>query len=258
MQHTISNLPPLPRVVFDFMDEYMKNDTNGALSSVIETAGLTKAILSIVNTTLYDLPAIHNLEKAVSVIGREILFGIVLALGAQRALKTNLGVYGISNEQFFKTMILQNEAAHLWCDNGYKKYKKNIALLSLISDIGKFGIAKHLANKNIDPIVLQKANSFATLYRSENELLGISSEKVTVLMLQKWGFPKEPLLILENFCMHKKASGNDEIKQAHILHVIKTLYNIKEHHSPNAVHEALLAAKHYELDDFENVVRLSE
>jgi HD-like signal output (HDOD) protein len=258
MQHTISNLPPLPRIVFDFMDEYTKNDSNGALSSVIENAGLTKQILSIVNTTLYDLPTINSLEKAVSVIGREILFGIVLCLGVQRALKTNLGVYGTSNEMFFKTMIFQNEAAHLWCDNKYVKYKKNITLLSLISEVGKFGIAKHISNKNIDPIALQKANSFATLRQSEKELLGTTSEAVTVAMLQEWGFPKQPLHILEKFCTHSQPSDNDDIKQTHILHVIKTLYNIKEHHTPNAVHEAILAAKHYELHDFENVVRLSE
>ncbi|MGM0623960.1 MAG: HDOD domain-containing protein [Campylobacterota bacterium] len=252
MHITISNLPLLPQVVYEAVGLIQNNQPMDAVANIVsKDVELKDFLLNLANSKLYGLPAeVKSIENALSVIGLEVLYGVVLNYGAKSTLKSDISVYGTTYDYFFSMLVMQDELVNQWCSNFYKNLRNPLAKLVLVSDVGKIGFAKCLSNKkNLDHTLLKSATSHEEIHKAEKKLLGLTSEEASALMLQKWQLKHETIDILQYYD-HYKVLDSQKIQLFQMLDVVKTCINIKQNYQEDAIKKASQKAKDYGLEGF--------
>ncbi len=153
--------------------------------------GLTSHILRVVNSPVYNLMRpVQSVERAVVILGEQVIVGIALRYIASHLFDKNLPGYRSRGGDLWnhdlRVAIASREIARL---SDYEIGPDLAFTAGLLHDIGKVVIADFLGDSSeyiVDKI--QEAH-FKDFLKGENALLGTNHTEVGYIMAKDWGLP---------------------------------------------------------------------
>jgi len=175
----------------------LKNlDENASLReiSVIisKDIALSTKLVQYVNKPYFGVTKeISAVNQAITFLGKERTLAFAFSSGVKDCLGIDLSFYGLDEEKFNKINFLRSQLAAYW----YKKVDFSefiiVSSAAMLGAIGKIYLNEVL--KETDTIRQEKFKKYIKFDRlfAEDDVLEISSEKISAMLLNKWGFSNE-------------------------------------------------------------------
>ncbi|MEF3254034.1 MAG: HDOD domain-containing protein [Deferribacterales bacterium] len=213
------NIPPLPAIAQELLKLTRNDETS--LKKIIDKIktdqGFSAKILKLINSPFYALrKEITSIDQASMLIGAATIKNIVLSISIESFYQKNFSYYKMSGTELWKhsleTAVLAESIAkklRLDSDAAY--------LAGLMHDIGKIVLVDFLTQEIND-------------YNDEKNILGITHQEVSSIILSKWGLATTIISAVEehhnissevinrvifyaNQLSHKKSSDEELINQ---------------------------------------------
>lgn len=163
------------------------------ISSIIsKDIALSTSLVEYVNKPFFGVvKEISSVNQAITFLGKEKTLAFAFNYGVKDSLGIDLSFYGLDEEKFNKINFLRSQLATLW----YKKVSFSeyiiISSAAMLGAIGKIYLNQIL--KEMDKINQEKFKTYVKFDRlfAEDDILEISSEKISAMLLNKWGFSSE-------------------------------------------------------------------
>jgi len=185
------------------------NDSDHGLHDIItivkHDAALTANILKVVNSAaIASKTPVTAIERAVSLLGEDIIVGVALSNAAYQLFHSELEGYagrpGELWEHDLRTAIASKKVA------GYAENNINEDLVftcGLIHDLGKALISNFLKDIINEVIAAIDAGKFKDYSTAEKEMLGLDHSHVGYELARHWNLP-EPLPTVIRYHHHPK------------------------------------------------------
>jgi HD-like signal output (HDOD) protein len=216
-------LPEIPSIVYE-LNEVIADPLSSSdqIAQVVnKSPALAARLLTIVNSPFYSFPRrIDSISRAVTMIGtREIAtlaIGISIISVFKEIPQTLFEMRSFLRHSFSCGLISRILGA-------YKNLPQTEQLFvsGLLHDIGRLifyqyfpDVSRRLLNRSL--------RNGELLYRTEQEMLGMTHSRVAELLIRKWRLP----LTLENdIVFHHRPSLADQVVPAAIVHVADIMTN---------------------------------
>ena len=163
------------------------------ISAIIsKDIALSTKIVSYVNRPFFGVTKeINAVNQAITFLGKEKTLAYVFGQGVRDCLGVDLSFYKINEDQFCKINYLRSQLATHWYKNVNFSEFIIVSSAAMLGAIGKIYLNKAL--KEIDSINQEKFDTYLQFDRlfAEKEALGVSSEEISAMLLNKWGFSNE-------------------------------------------------------------------
>ncbi|MGM0533544.1 MAG: HDOD domain-containing protein [Campylobacterota bacterium] len=255
IQNAIGNMPPMPETVSKVQQACKDEETTVSdITEIIQHDPMLSAnLLRAANSPVYGLSKeIKSLPQAVSLFGITTVSGLVMSYGSKKVIDIEPQAYGITKKQLGDIGLLQAGLGAKWAKGYDKAIADDLYVVALLSDLGKLTLAKVLEGK--DTAALQQAQNFSQIRSAEKELTGVTTERVSAMMFDKWNFNDATISILNFFSGVDKDVNKDLKKVAVMLMIVKTCVNIKQQFAPEAIQKALQMQKKYSLHGLEDAI----
>jgi putative nucleotidyltransferase with HDIG domain len=189
----IDEIPTLP-VVIPKLLTLMESDKTGAahIADVIShDPALTSKILKVANSAYYGFSKkISSLEKAVPLLGFNMVQSLALSIGVLRSLPAGTKLTRFSQQDLWiHSLAVATVIKELGKRYGKGDDREYLFVIGLLHDIGKivldqyFGELYHRAIKAFHDI------GAIELHRLETREIGINHGEVSAMLLTRWKFP---------------------------------------------------------------------
>jgi HD-like signal output (HDOD) protein len=221
------------------------------LIKVIQSDPLTSAnILKAANNPIYDFNReIKNISQAVSLFGMESIKSFALATFVQKMSDVDLSPYDIEAKTFMDVSQKQNAFIANWFKGDRKKLDALI-LPSYVLEVGKIVFSKAVLDTSSQIIFsaqIRNLTKQSELRVVEEDIFEYNNEKITALLLKKWGFASNVYDII-NYIHNPEDAPFEIAKYSQILQVVKTVINTQNFDQELSLKEALSLIEKYELD----------
>lgn len=194
----IDELPTLPAVVPKLMNlmENCKSDASDITEAVAHDPALTSKILKVANSAYYGFPQkISDLERAVALLGFNIVRSLALSIGIIRSLPVDKTSPYFTWDGLWMhstgVATLMREVGKRFGSKGENEY---YFVIGLLHDIGK--VVQNLFFQESFQQVLEEVQTLdnTVLYEAERRIMGFEHGEVGAMLLERWRFP-EPISI---------------------------------------------------------------
>jgi len=254
----INELPPLSdiaRMVNRLYADGAANVNIIQLVRAIESDAILSAnILHMINAPYYGFSTrIASVSQAVTLLGTELIYGLVQNYAIRSTVKANMRPYGVTNEKFNDICHLQSALMTQWYSKIDLRHAQFLASLALIMETGKLVVSREVVKsgkvKEFTQAILECED--ITLY--EDKLFGTSSYYISGLLFEHWKM--EPLYVemLKNLDYEHQKNMTQQM-EAYIasLDVVRTAVNVKEVLTKKSLQKAAQMVEEMDLyvDDF--------
>jgi len=209
-------LPSPPAIAVRILNAVKKDDASfSELAGIISSdPALSARVLSVANSSFYALPfKVDSVEKAVSVLGVDVLKNIALSFVIVRGMK-GTGGNGFDFDFFWKRSITAAVAAELVASM-VKQRSDDTFVTALLQDIGVVVMSLCMAN-DYGRVMDEKRVSGDPIQVVERRMLGFDHQELGAEILRKWGIPSSVYLPVG--CHHSPASADEGYRgQSEIL-----------------------------------------
>jgi HD-like signal output (HDOD) protein len=170
-----------------------KSSLNEVASIVKKDPISTATILKRVNSPLYGIMNnITTVEKAVAMLGKASTKAYILENAIKNNFEVNLDAYGMSELDF--SLVAQKRTSLMikWYSRVSFSKLSILATSSTISNIGQILISKEILDTSRKEEFFELLDD-STMYEAEKELVDMTTEEVTAIILEHWDF--DPTLI---------------------------------------------------------------
>lgn len=186
----VATLPSLPAIAIKIIQEIRKDKSSvNELADIISfDPALTAKVLKVANSSFYGLSyKVDSIDKAVNILGLEVLKNIALSFIIVRGFKRN-SVDEFNQELFWKRSITAAVCADLMASR-LKKRRDDTFVTALLMDIGV--LVMYLSRpddylKVIDEKMISKASTTDV----EKSVFGLDHQEVGSEILKAWGIPE--------------------------------------------------------------------
>ena len=228
----IETLPPLSQALLQIRKLYADGAENVNVIKLIRMiesdATLTADILKFVNAPKYGFAKkISSVSQAVTLLGTEIVYGIIIDNAIEERINTDISAYGVTNLQFNDICHLQSSLLFQWYSNIDIRDANFLAPLALIMELGKLIIAKELAMSSYSTVFRRGLADVKSVEAYEYELFDTTSYYVSALLFEYWNLDSLFVDILKvmDFEPEKKDAKLEHYRD--ILDVVRTAVNVK-------------------------------
>ena len=229
----VQSLPPLLDITLKIQALYKKGaehvDVRKLIKLIESDATLTANVLKFVNAPKYGFSKkISSVAQAVTLLGTEVIYGLVLDYAIHEKLKANISTYGITNIQFNDICHLQSALLLQWYSLIDTRDAQFLAPLALIMELGKLVIAKEISQSSYATRFRRGLAGYEDVVEYEYDLLGTTSYFVTGLLFEQWNLDLIFVEILEtlDFTDEQELSPRVEYYRG-ILDVVRSTVNVK-------------------------------
>ena len=212
----IRDLPPLPAVVFDLMNELESDDAGARLlaDKIVQDQALTAKTLRLANSSFYGMQRkVATIHQAIAVIGFDSVRTIVTAAGVIGGFSG--GDHSIFNfNKFWRHSLgtavcarMLAKHAHLNPDQGF--------IAGLLHDIGVLVLVSYSA-PSYQQVLAHRQEKDCSVLEAEQAVLGVDHAKVGRALAEHWKFPPAIQRAIE---MHHAPARNDGDLLAAVVHV---------------------------------------
>ena len=186
----VKRLPPAPRVLPQLLQLLREPEvpSEKVVNLITYDPALTASVLQLCNSAFFGLSTpVSNLTEAVSQIGFQQIYQLVVAASSSRTLAPPQKGYAIDQGQLWKHSVTAALAAQLLAraqgeDDGV------VFTAGLLHDLGKIILSEAL-ERNYDDLLAEAKNTDTPLLDIERKILGVDHAQVGGRLLDRWKFP---------------------------------------------------------------------
>jgi putative nucleotidyltransferase with HDIG domain len=159
-----------------------------------------------------------SLDQAVMLLGDEMIFRLVCAIGYGTSLRLAAPGYDTeANGLWVHSLATAVGAEHLCTVKSYGDYAPSTAFTAgLLHDIGKIVLSRVMTPKHRVEIRSKMTTESLTRFAAEKAVFGADHSEVGACLLKKWGLP-EP--ILEAVAHHHSPVTKPDIQLSAVVHL---------------------------------------
>lgn len=228
----IETLPPLSQALLKIRKLYADGSENVNIIELIRMiesdATLTADILKFVNAPRYGFAKkISSVSQAVTLLGTEIVYGIIIDNAIEEKINTDISAYGVTNIQFNDICHLQSALLFQWYSRIDMRDANFLAPLALIMELGKLVIAKELAMSSYSGMFRRGLADAKSLEAYEYELFDTTSYYVSALLFEHWNLDSLFVEILKIMDFEQEKKDEKLEHYRNILDIVRTAINVK-------------------------------
>lgn len=216
----ITNLPALPSVYYEIIEEFSKEDYSlSVIAELISSdIGLTVEILKMVNSAYFGLnETISSAHQAVTLLGGEIVKGLILTAHISRSFTLEEQTFSIETweDHSLLTGIFCKAIAEY--ENMSKDQTELAFVCGILHDVGRIILATAFPEKYQKVVEISTATK-RPLEEVEKEVIGATHSTVGAYLLGLWGLPNT---LVESVATHHTPSKfhGEERDFVQILHL---------------------------------------
>jgi len=228
----IESLPPLSQNTLKIRDLYKDGAENVNIIKLIRfiesDATLVANVLKFVNAPKYGFAKkISSVSQAVTLLGTELIYGIVVDKAIEEHIDVNMSAYGITNIQFNDMCHLQSSMVMQWYSLINLRDAQFLASLALIMELGKLIIAKEVAQSSYSTTFRRGLAEVTNIEEYEYDLFETTSYYISALLFEHWNIDTRFVDILKimDFEMEEEDEKMEHYRD--ILDVARTAINVK-------------------------------
>jgi len=251
----IESLPPLSDVTIRIQRLYSNGPENVNVTQLIRLiesdVTLTANVLQFVNAPKYGFSRkISSISQAVTLLGTQIIYGLVVDYAMHEKLSSDISAYGITNIQFNDMCHLQSSLVMQWYSIVDVRDAQFLAPLALIMEIGKLVIAKEVA-ESVYTIKFRRGLARAKdIAQYEYDMFETTSYYVSALLFEHWRLEETFVEILKHLDFEFETEIPQKIEAYRdILDVVRTAINVKGILTHESIGEAARIVKEIGLSD---------
>jgi HD-like signal output (HDOD) protein len=246
----IETLPPLPQTILE-IETFRKQNNQEAdeLVKIVEKDPLCVAtLLKISNSSLFGFNSkIETVKRVINLLGINFTIYVAIKEAIDSVLKIDLHPYGINCENFTKITHSSLRFVDLWITKMDRSFKDEVILACLLHETGKFLLSETIINRGLLEEFRKKIDAGIDITTIENELVEITTHKVTAEIFRYWKFNNNLIEIIE-FVDDVNACSKDNREKCQILDIVRTLFDLRNPLSEESKQKALQKAKEYNFD----------
>ncbi len=231
----IDTLPPLSHVVMQIQklyDDGFENVNVIKLIRLIESdATLTADVLKFVNAPKYGFSKkIASVSQAVTLLGTEIIYGLVVEHAMYERLETDPSPYGITTLQFNDMCRLQSALMFQWYSMIDLRDAQFLSPLALIMEIGKLILSKEIKESAYAAQFRRGLSQTSDVAKYEFELFDTTSYYVSALLFEHWNLESTFVEILKRMDFEPEESVECSQRVEYfrdLLDVVRTAVGVK-------------------------------
>jgi HD-like signal output (HDOD) protein len=241
----IESLPPVSDVVLKIQQLYLEGAENVDVLKLIRLiesdSSLTANVLKFVNDPKFGFSnKISSISQAVTLLGTQIVYGLVVDYAIHEKLKADISAYGITTTQFNDICHLQSGLVLQWFSKIDLRDAQFLTPLALIMEVGKLIVSQEVADSAY--LVkfrrgLAKVNSIAEY---EYEIFDTTSYDVSSLLFKKWKLNPIFIEVLHALDFEVKNASKKVLFYRDILDVVRTAVNVRSILTKQSIKEAAL------------------
>ncbi len=239
----IESLPPLSEVVLQIQNLYAEGDENVNVIKLIRLierdATLTANVLKFVNDPKYGFSKkIASVSQAVTLLGTQIVYGIVTDYAMHEVLRADVSAYGVTNVVFNDVCHLQSALVLQWYSVVDLRDAQFLSPLALIMEAGKIVISKEVNESNYATQFRRGIAKMKDIERFEYEMFDTTSYYISALLFEHWNLNTTFVEILKNLDFDQKNVSDKILYFRDILDVVRTAVNVRERLTRNSIAKA--------------------
>ena len=262
----IDNMPPLSEVATKIQGLYAHGVENVDVSKLIRLvesdAMMSANILKTINAPYYGFQrSIVSISQAVSLLGTQKIYSLVLYFAILQNLNADTSVYGFNNAQFNEMCVLQSSLMMQWYAKIDLRDTHLLTSLALIMESGKIIIAKELSASDYEEEYRKGFLACDDIVKFEQEFLMTTSYALSALLFEHWHLTPLYSIILKNLDKSKEDYDEDvdSVIEQYIkaVDVVRTTINLKEVLTDESIKKAAKKVEEMGLDaeHFEKVAQ---
>ena len=190
------DLPPMPQVINKIL-EIDENDINLSLSElhtlISSDPGLVSKIIKLANSPFYSrMNNITDLQTAMQMLGFKSIKSLTLLISVSRLIPNAARNLVVQRELWMRAIVRALITKQLAAKTGNRAVQESLFMMALLKNIGQH-IMQSRFPSHYDNI-FQEADSGADLdklHALEEETFSISSNRLSMLIMERWNFPSE-------------------------------------------------------------------
>ncbi len=237
------SFPNIPEVVKKIQTLFRSSKfENKQLVAVLEEDPLLCAnILKLVNSPYYALKRkITSIEQAVTLLGRIVIRGIVMATILKKSFPLDLTPYKITLDEFDKISTLRVFFLKEWL-KGSDYEIENILSVAFLMETGIVITSYTIAQNNLQSKFLSLRNDHSVL-ESEKILFNMNSYEIAAMLYKKWDFDEEFIELLSDVKTPQTSEEN-------FLYVLSLLIGVDGILSDETIERSLKIVKQRDLQE---------
>jgi HD-like signal output (HDOD) protein len=239
----IESLPPLSPITIKIQQLFLEGAENVNVIELIRLiesdALLTANVLKFVNAPKYGFSKkIASVSQAVTLLGTEIVYGIVVKYAMHEKLLASVSAYGITNIQFNDMCHLQSGLMMQWFSKVDLRHAQFLTPLALIMETGKLIVAKEVADSSYVMKFRKGLNRAKNISEFEFETFETTSYYISALLFEHWNLEPIFIEILKNLDFEESKLSKQMDFYRESLDVIRTAVNVKAILTDNSIDEA--------------------
>ena len=219
----IDGLKPIPQVTQKVM-AIAGNEMSSAadLADIIRyDPALTANLLKMCNSAFFGLSSkIESIDQAVAYLGMDqVVDMVIMNLGSENLKRPQKG-YDLREGELWKYSVLSALMARDIAEKKSLRNKHLIFTASLLKDIGKAVLSKHIENY-VDEIETAVRDRDITFQDAESLIIGIDHAELGAIIAEKWKFSGRMVDIIRNH--HLRSGWKEDDLELAAIYVADTL-----------------------------------
>ena len=207
IEEVCDDLPKLPAVVTELLA--IIDDENGTPEQVVKVLepdpALTTRILRVANSAYYGFSqSIHELRRAVPLIGLDMVRSLALSLGVVGGLSAGGG----QTDCYLDGLWLHSLTVGNGCNALARKLgfrSEHIFITAFLHDIGKLVLNRTFPDE-FKACLDESGRRGMAVFELEREIMGMDHGEIGAILLEKWQFPE--IIIQPVRYHHTRETGN--------------------------------------------------
>ena len=254
----IESLPPLPNSVIELENFRKKPDKEPLeLLKIIEQDPLIiTTLLRVANSAMFGFRSeVETPSRAINLLGINFTISIALGSVVQDLIKSNLGAYSISTDDFLMGSNLASSIVNTWVGEIDFTLKEDLLLPAFLQETGKFIISELVQEEDKTEDFRQALKEDRNLADIEQEFTGFSCSRITANIFKHWNLSHN-LVFTIGFVGNLAQCPEEYKTKVKILEIVKILCDIRDPLSDANVDKAInLASKYgFEVDILANAI----
>lgn len=246
----LDSLPPLPESIIK-IENYKKenNDDVEDLILILEKdAFLVSTLLKVANSSMFGFRSkVETLSRLINLLGVKFTMYVAISETVQNLLTGDLKPYCIDTNDLKNSTALSVNLVNLWINKIDPQLKDELILPALLQQTGKIVLSEIIIEKDLVKEFQEKINQRIPTHIIEQELLGITTTKMTAMIFEHWKLSDNFIKMIEHVdCLEK--CDPEYLKKAQILNIIKTVCTPKSPLNEENIEKAINMAKSFKLD----------
>ena len=240
----INTLPPLSNIAVTINEIYQQGIEEMSMIKLIKAiesdAVVTANVLKYVNSPKYGFSKkIASISQAVTLLGAEIVYGLVMNYTIESNIKADLSAYGMTNILFNDMCHLQSQLMLQWFARIDLRHANFLYPLTLIMESGKLIVAKEAKESSYSTVFRRKFAEADNIEDFEIDTFGTTSYYISALLFKHWNLEPLYIEILENLDFEVTKDLSPQMKfYIDSVDVVRTAVNVKNILTNRSIEEA--------------------